>query len=114
MWRPRASTPSTIPSVVAFKARPSAEARQAIVVELYDKFFRMAFPRVTERLGIVYTPVDIVDFILHSVQDVLRTEFGSALGDPGVHILDPFTGTGTFIARMLQSGLLTPEQVLRK
>ena len=92
----------------------STEARQAIVVELYDKFFRKAFPRVTERLGIVYTPVEIVDFILRSVQDVLGEEFGSALGEPGVHVLDPFTGTGTFIARMMQSGLLTPEQVVRK
>ncbi len=92
----------------------STEARQAIVVELYDKFFRKAFPRVTERLGIVYTPVNIVDFILRSVQDVLAEEFGSALGEPGVHVLDPFTGTGTFIARMMQSGLLTPEQVFRK
>ncbi|KKZ12083.1 MAG: hypothetical protein TQ37_06090, partial [Candidatus Synechococcus spongiarum 15L] len=92
----------------------SAQARQAIVVELYDKFFRKAFPRVSERLGIVYTPVEIVDFILHSVQDVLAQEFDSALGEPGVHILDPFTGTGTFITRMLQSGLLSPEQILRK
>ena len=92
----------------------STEARQAIVVELYDKFFRKAFPKVTERLGIVYTPVEIVDFILRSVQDVLRTEFGSSLGEPDVHILDPFTGTGTFIARMIQSGLLSPEEILRK
>ena len=92
----------------------STEARQAIVVELYDKFFRKAFPRVTERLGIVYTPVEIVDFILRSVQDVLAEEFDSALGEPGVHVLDPFTGTGTFIARMMQSGLLTPEQIVRK
>lgn len=92
----------------------SASARQAIVVELYDKFFRNAFPRVSERLGIVYTPVEIVDFILHSVQQVLAQEFGSALGEAGVHILDPFTGTGTFITRMLQSGLLSPEQILRK
>ena len=92
----------------------STEARQAIVVELYDKFFRKAFPRVTERLGIVYTPVEIVDFILRSVQGVLAEEFGSALGEPGVHVLDPFTGTGTFIARIMQSGLLTPEQIVRK
>lgn len=92
----------------------SAQARQAIVVELYDKFFRKAFPRVSERLGIVYTPVEIVDFILHSVQDVLAQEFGSALGEAGVHILDPFTGTGTFITRMLQSGLLSPERILHK
>ena len=60
----------------------SAEARQRIVVELYDKFFRKAFPRVTERLGIVYTPVEVVDFILHSVQDVLTDEFGTSLGEP--------------------------------
>ena len=59
----------------------TAEARQRIVVELYDKFFRSAFPRMTARLGIVYTPVEIVDFILHSVQHVLREEFGAALGD---------------------------------
>ena len=92
----------------------SSRARQAIVVELYDKFFHKAFPRVTERLGIVYTPVEVVDFILRSVQDVLGREFGSSLGESGVHVLDPFTGTGTFIARMVQSGLLTPEQILRK
>ena len=92
----------------------SAAARQAIVVELYDKFFRNAFPKVSQRLGIVYTPVEIVDFILHSVQHVLAQEFGSALGEAGVHILDPFTGTGTFITRMLQSGLLSPEQILHK
>ena len=92
----------------------SPEACQAILIELYDKFFRKAFPRVTERLGIVYTPVEIVDFILHSVQAVLGQEFGSALSAPGVHILEPFTGTGTFIARMMQSELLTPEQIIRK
>ncbi len=92
----------------------SAEARQRIVVELYDKFFRKAFPRVTERLGIVYTPIEVVDFILHSVQNVLADAFGSSLGEPGVHILDPFTGTGTFITRMMQSGMLSPEQIMRK
>ena len=92
----------------------SAAARQAIVVELYDKFFRKAFPMMSDRLGIVYTPVEIVDFILHSVQAVLAQEFGSALGEPGVHVLDPFTGTGTFITRMLQAGLLSAEQIRRK
>ena len=92
----------------------SAEARQKIVVELYDKFFRNAFPRMTARLGIVYTPVEIVDFILHSVQDVLREEFGAALGDPDVHVLDPFTGTGTFITRLIQSGMLSRDEIVRK
>ena len=92
----------------------SAEGKQKIVVELYDKFFRNAFPRMTERLGIVYTPVEVVDFIIHSVNDVLQNEFGQTLGSPGVHIIDPFTGTGTFITRLLQSGLITPEQLPHK
>ena len=90
------------------------EAKQKIVVELYDKFFRNAFPNMTQRLGIVYTPVEIVDFIIHSVNDVLKDEFGTTLGSKGVHILDPFTGTGTFVTRLLQSGLIAPEDLPRK
>ncbi len=96
------------------KGAITAKARQRIVVELYDKFFRNAFPRLTQRLGIVYTPVEIVDFILHSVQHVLHGEFRANLGDTGVHVLDPFTGTGTFITRLLQSGLLSKEEIIRK
>ncbi len=89
----------------------SAAGKQKIVVELYDKFFRNAFPKMTERLGIVYTPVEVVDFIIHSVSHILQTEFGQTLGSEGVHILDPFTGTGTFITRLLQSGLIATEQL---
>lgn len=92
----------------------NAAAKQKIVVELYDKFFRNAFPRMTERLGIVYTPVEVVDFIIHSVNEVLKSEFGQTLGSKGVHILDPFTGTGTFITRLLQSGLIAPEELAHK
>lgn len=90
------------------------EAKQKIVVELYDKFFRNAFPNMTQRLGIVYTPVEIVDFIIRSVNDVLEDEFGTTLDSKGVHILDPFTGTGTFVTRLLQSGLIAPEDLPRK
>ena len=90
------------------------QAKQRLVVELYDKFFRNAFPRTTEKLGIVYTPVEIVDFIIHSVNEVLREEFGQSLGSEGVHIIDPFAGTGTFITRLLQSGLIAPEEIERK
>ena len=89
----------------------NAAGKQKIVVELYDKFFRNAFPRMSERLGIVYTPVEVVDFIIHSVNHLLQTEFNQTLGSQGVHILDPFTGTGTFITRLLQSGLITPEEL---
>lgn len=92
----------------------SATGKQKIIVELYDKFFRNAFPKMTERLGIVYTPVEVVDFILHSVEHLLRQEFGQSLGSKDVHILDPFTGTGTFITRLLQSGLINPEQLPHK
>ena len=90
------------------------QALQALIVELYDKFFRNAFPLTTQKLGIVYTPVEIVDFIIHSVNDVLQDEFGQTLGSEGVHILDPFVGTGTFITRLLQSGLISPEEMERK
>lgn len=89
----------------------NAVGKQKIIVELYDKFFRNAFPKLTERLGIVYTPVEVVDFILHSVNHLLQTEFNQTLGSAGVHILDPFTGTGTFITRLLHSGLITNEQL---
>ncbi|MBF0335223.1 MAG: DEAD/DEAH box helicase [Alphaproteobacteria bacterium] len=91
-----------------------AEAKQKIIVELYDKFFRNAFPKMTERLGIVYTPVEIVDFIIHSVNEVLQSEFGQTLGSKGVHIIDPFVGTGTFITRLLQSGLIRREEMEHK
>ena len=92
----------------------TAEGKQKIVVELYDKFFRNAFPRMTERLGIVYTPVEVVDFIIKSVEDVLQHEFKSSLQDKGVHILDPFTGTGTFITRLLQSGIIPRDRLPEK
>jgi predicted helicase len=92
----------------------NAAGKQKIVVELYDKFFRNAFPKMTERLGIVYTPVEVVDFIIHSVAHILETEFGQTLGSEGVHIIDPFTGTGTFITRLLQSGLIAPELLPHK
>lgn len=92
----------------------NAAGKQKIVVELYDKFFRNAFPKMTERLGIVYTPVEVVDFIIHSVAHILEAEFGQTLGSKGVHIIDPFTGTGTFITRLLQSGLIAPEHLPHK
>jgi predicted helicase len=92
----------------------TATGRQTLVLELYDRFFRNAFPMMTERLGIVYTPVEVVDFIVHSVSDVLKDEFGKSFSDKNVHVLDPFTGTGTFITRLMQSGLISPEALSYK
>ena len=84
----------------------NAEGKQRVVVELYERFFKVAYPKVAESLGIVYTPVEIVDFIIRSVQALLRREFDASLSDEGVHVLDPFVGTGTFITRLLQSGYI--------
>jgi len=92
----------------------NAAAKQQIVKELYEKFFQTAFSGTSDRLGIVYTPNEIVDFIIHSVDDALKAEFGASLSDKGVHVLDPFTGTGTFIVRLLQSGLIKPEDLAYK
>lgn len=92
----------------------NAEGKQRILVELYDKFFSVAFKKTVDRLGIVYTPIEIVDFILRSADAVLRQEFGQGLTDEGVHILDGFTGTGTFLVRLLQSGLIEPHDLARK
>ena len=89
-------------------------ARQNLIVELYDKFFRGAFPRTTKMLGIVYTPIEIVDFIIRSVNIALQAEFGQTLGSKNVHIIDPFVGTGTFVTRLLQSGFIAPEDLERK
>lgn len=92
----------------------NAEAKQQIIIRIYDNFFKTAFPRMVERLGIVYTPVEVVDFIIHSVNDVLKQEFGRSISDENIHVLDPFTGTGTFITRLLQSGLIQQKDLERK
>ena len=92
----------------------NAEGKQHVVVELYERFFKVAYPKVAESLGIVYTPVEIVDFVIRSVQDLLRREFDASLSDEGVHVIDPFVGTGTFITRLMQTGFIDRDDVLRK
>ena len=91
-----------------------AEDKQRIIADLYEDFFRLAIPKTAASLGIVYTPVEAVDFILKSVEDILQEEFGKSLTDAGIHILDPFTGTGTFIQRLLASGLIQSHDLARK
>lgn len=92
----------------------NAAAKQDLIRQLYDNFFGVAFKETRDRLGIVYTPTEIVDFIIHSVDVLLKDEFGESLGSEGVHIIDPFTGTGTFITRLLQSGLIPPDRLEHK
>ena len=92
----------------------SSEGRQAVLSDLYEQFFKKALKKEAERLGIAYTPIPLVDFVLHSINDVLQEEFGKTISDEDVHVLDPFTGTGTFIVQLLQSGLIQPEDLERK
>ena len=99
----------------------NAQAKQKIIITLYDKFFSTGFKSTTERLGIVFTPVEVVDFIVKSVDVVLRKHFGKTLASENVHILDPFTGTGTFITRtlnylksLLDKGEISYADLLRK
>ena len=91
-----------------------AASKQKIIAELYQRFFKLALPETAARLGIVYTPVEVVDYIVRSVEDVLNREFDASVSDEGVHVLDPFVGTGTFITRLLRSGLIRPEDLNRK
>lgn len=90
------------------------EGRQRVITELYDKFFKTALPKTADALGIVYTPVEVVDFIIHSTEQALAKHFGRSLSDEGVQIIDPFVGTGTFPVRLLQSGLIKPKDLQRK
>ncbi len=101
---------------VAERARgiDNISGKQKVINELYEEFFRTAFPKMAEQLGIVYTPPEVVDFILHSVNSLLQKEFGRSLSSENVNVLDPFTGTGTFISRLLQSELIKDEDLRHK
>lgn len=92
----------------------SVRAKQQMLVTLYDKFFTKAFPLLADRMGIVFTPVEVVDYILRSADAVLHQHFGKRLSDEGVNILEPFVGTGTFLTRLMQTGLIKPEDLTRK
>lgn len=92
----------------------NSEGKQKIILELYEKFFKTALPKEVEKLGIVYTPIECVDFIINSVEKILNDEFGMSMSDKDIHIIDGFAGTGTFIVRLLQSGIIKKEDLLYK
>ena len=92
----------------------NAEGKQTIIKELYEKFFKTALPKEASKLGIVYTPIECVDFIINSVEQLMNKEFNKSLSDKNVHIIDGFTGTGTFVVRLLQSGIIKPKDLLYK
>ncbi len=86
-------------------------ARQQLIRDLYEKFFKVAFKATSEKMGVVYTPTEIIDYILYETDRVLRSEFGRGLADEGVHILDPFAGTGSFIAHLIESDLIPDDKL---
>ena len=92
----------------------TTEGKQKVITALYEKFFKNAFPKDQSINGVVYTPQEIVDFIIFSCVEMLKEEFGVDINDEGVNVLDPFTGTGTFIARLMESGVITPQNLGRK
>ncbi len=96
------------------QALDNPTARQTVLLELYERFFQTAFPKEAARLGIVYTPVEVVDFILRSADYALQTHFGRRLSEETVHVLDPFTGTGTFLVRLLQHPNLIRDSDLKR
>ena len=82
-------------------------ARQEFIKKIYGNFFESADKKGTEQHGIVYTPIEVIDFIINSVQHVLKTEFGTEFNDRAIKVLEPFAGTGTFLVRLLESGYIT-------
>jgi predicted helicase len=93
----------------------NAAGKQRVITELYEHFFSKAFPKESESLGIVYTPIEVVDFIIASADNALRKHFnGLSITDKGVNVLDPFLGTGTFLVRLLQNGTIKAADLKRK
>ena len=91
------------------------QANRKIVIELYDKFFKNAFPKMAARLGIVYTPIEIVDFILQSAEDLLQKEFGEGIEQMRECTYSiPSPARGVFIVRLLQGALIKDEDLERK
>ena len=89
------------------------EVIQGFVKNLYDSFLEGSSPKDSKKHGAVYTPIEVVDFVINSVEHALKTEFDCSFGTGNVNVLDPFTGTGSFITRLLQSGLI-PKHKLEK
>ena len=86
----------------AFEGAVEGSARLDILRQIYDGFFNEAMRDEVKRLGIVYTPVEIVDFMVRSAEAICRKEFGRSISDENVHVLDPFCGTGTFLTQLLE------------
>lgn len=111
---PRSSTTCMRACAADAAAIQSDAARQQLIRDLYEKFFKVAFKATSDKMGVVYTPTEIIDYILRETDRVLKREFGQSLADDRVHILDPFAGTGSFMAHLIESDLIPDEKLKRK
>lgn len=94
----------------------SQKSQQELIKNLYNTFFKEAFRKQSEKLGIVYTPIEVVDFILRATNGILKKHFNTDFNDKNITIFDPFTGTGSFIARLLskENALISDEALKEK
>ncbi len=94
----------------------SQKSQQELIKNLYNTFFKEAFKKQSEKLGIVYTPIEVVDFILRATNGILKKHFNTDFNDKNITIFDPFTGTGSFIARLLSkdNDLISDEALKEK
>ncbi|EJB94233.1 helicase [Helicobacter pylori Hp H-21] len=94
----------------------SQKSQQELIKNLYNTFFKEAFRKQSEKLGIVYTPIEVVDFILRATNGILKKHFNTDFNDQNITIFDPFTGTGSFIARLLskENNLISDEALKEK
>lgn len=94
----------------------SQKSQQELIKNLYNTFFKVAFRKQSEKLGIVYTPIEVVDFILRATNGILKKHFNTDFNDQSITIFDPFTGTGSFIARLLskENALISDEALKEK
>ncbi|WQT05431.1 DEAD/DEAH box helicase [Helicobacter pylori] len=94
----------------------SQKSQQELIKNLYNTFFKVAFRKQSEKLGIVYTPIEVVDFILRATDGILKKHFNTDFNDKNITIFDPFTGTGSFIARLLskENNLISDEALKEK
>ncbi len=94
----------------------SHKSQQELIKNLYNTFFKVAFKKQSEKLGIVYTPIEVVDFILRATNGILKKHFNTDFNDKNITIFDPFTGTGSFIARLLskENALISDEALKEK
>lgn len=94
----------------------SQKSQQELIKNLYNTFFKVAFRKQSEKLGIVYTPIEVVDFILRATNGILKKHFNTDFNDKNITIFDPFTGTGSFIARLLskENELISDEALKEK